>query len=103
MLDIVMAASQRGGRHLLRLTGQLTSGSASALRTIRFSARDDVEFDMSGVEEMDRPGLGALMAVVLRLRRMGVSCRLSGTGPELLKMMRMEGLDRLVRLEGGVA
>jgi anti-anti-sigma regulatory factor len=101
MLDLEIARGDRGARW--RLNGAVTSSTAAVLRTAPVEGADELELDLSGVTEVDRSGLGALVALVLHARRLGAQCRILGAAPHVVTMLRAEGIDRLVRVEVSVA
>jgi anti-anti-sigma factor len=93
MLDLQIVRA--GQEAIVRLTGKVDAASASLLRLIKASG-GDVAVDVSDVDDIDEPGLGALVSVILRCRRLGGSVRIIGLGPELAARLHALGLDRLV-------
>jgi anti-anti-sigma regulatory factor len=94
-LQIVRAPHQA----VWRLTGRLDAASARLLRLIKVGD-GPVSVDVTEVDGVDEPGLGGLIAAILRVRRLGGSVRIVGLGPELIARLRALGIDRLADLRG---
>jgi anti-anti-sigma regulatory factor len=103
MLDIEIARADSGASW--RLTGELTAAGASLLRRATAQIRDatPITVDLSGVRTVDRPGLGALVGMLLRARWSGAPVQLLAPAAPLVRLLREEGLDRLARLASGKA
>jgi anti-anti-sigma regulatory factor len=97
MLELTMESARAGSTWHLR--GALTGSSCQILRSAagRLLAGRDLVVDCRDVADVDRPGLGALLAAVTRARRLGGTVRLR-CSPDLADLARREGLDRLVHL-----
>lgn len=51
--------------------------------------------DMLGVELLDSTGLGALIAALRSVREVGGTVHLVVTNPQILKILRLTGLDKI--------
>jgi anti-anti-sigma factor len=83
-----------------RLDGELVSSSTPVVRALRgrLAHAKTLLVDLRGVDEFDRPGLGALLGV-LRGAHPGLGrVRVCADQPALVRLLRAEGLDRLFPL-----
>jgi len=80
------------------LRGALTGPSCDLVRAAarRLAAGRDLLLDLREVKDLDRPGLGALLAAVTRVRFLGGSVRMRAS-EEVADVAHREGLDRLVQ------
>lgn len=82
--------------NVVRLSGDLTARSSGALRRVldQLPDRGSLMVDCTKVTDVDRPGFGALLSLLVRARR-SAPVRVRAT-PGLEKLLHAEGIDRLV-------
>ncbi|MBQ7725890.1 MAG: anti-sigma factor antagonist [Clostridia bacterium] len=56
--------------------------------------------NFQNVSFMDSSGIGLVMGRYKRLARTGAELHITGTSPQIFKVMRLAGLERLATLEG---
>jgi len=101
MLDIQVQLAPAAS--VWRLRGDLTSAGASVLRHAadRLQTGKRVLVDLADVTRVDRPGLGALIHLLVRARRLG-TVEVQGMPSDVARLLRHEGIDRLVPLRQGL-
>ncbi len=57
--------------------------------------------DFGEVSFMDSSGIGLVMGRYKKLMRTGATMHITGTSPQIYKVMRLAGIERLARLEQG--
>ena len=58
-----------------------------------------LRLDVSGIEFMDSSGLGLMMGRYALLKRLGGELILVSPGAAVLRMVRLAGMERIVRIE----
>ncbi|MEE0808719.1 MAG: anti-sigma factor antagonist [Acutalibacteraceae bacterium] len=86
------------------LKGELDHHSAAQMRTeidlaIERNMPELLVLDFSGVSFMDSSGIGLVMGRYRILSRRGAKLHISGTAPNIYKVMRLAGLERLATLD----
>jgi anti-anti-sigma factor len=90
---------------VLRFNGELTSSGAAAVRAATSRLRNGTKLvvDLGGVRQVDRPGLAALVALLVKAkdkaRTVGVRC----STPSVVDLLHREGIDRLFPLQPATA
>jgi anti-anti-sigma factor len=86
---------------VLRLNGELTTSGAAAVRAAAKRLRHGTRLvvDLRGVRDVDRPGLAALVALLVKAKAKVRSVKLSGASPSMDDLLRREGIDRLFPLQ----
>jgi ABC-type transporter Mla MlaB component len=94
MLDIRMEAGSGGS--VWHLTGELTSSVTGPLRQAARHIRPDraLVVDLDGIQRLDRPGMAALVSLLLQARRRAASLVVRAT-PQVSRSLRDEGFDRM--------
>ena len=88
-----------------RLFGEIDHHSA---REIREAIDNSVELNMptllildfTGVSFMDSSGIGLVMGRYRNLSKLGASLHIVGATPNINKMLRLAGIEKLAKLEG---
>jgi len=90
--------TERGGRVIATLRGDLCIASAPALRENLLSllrpAASQLIIDLSAVEHADASGLAVLVATGRRAGLLGGSLRLAAPSPEVAKVLAATGMNR---------
>lgn len=86
------------------LSGEIDHHSASGLRTVIDRAVEVnmpslVILDFERVSFMDSSGIGLIMGRYKNLSKRGATLNITGTSPYLYKMMRLSGIERIVKIE----
>ncbi|MBQ1279031.1 MAG: anti-sigma factor antagonist [Clostridia bacterium] len=86
------------------LKGELDHHSAAQMRTeidlaIERNMPELLVLDFSGVSFMDSSGIGLVMGRYRILSRRGAKLHISGAAPNIYKVMRLAGLERLATLD----
>ena len=55
--------------------------------------------DFSGLDFMDSSGIGLVMGRYRILSRTGAELNITGTSPQIYKVMKLAGIERLAKLE----
>ena len=99
MLDIQILPAPTAT--VLRLNGELTTSGAAAVRAAAKRLRHGTRLvvDLRGVRDVDRPGLAALVALLVKAKAKVRSVKLSGASPSMDDLLRREGIDRLFPLQ----
>jgi anti-anti-sigma factor len=103
MLDVAIhrcLGEAAEGATLCRFDGELVSSEANVVRALRgrLAHATTLLVDLRGVDDFDRPGLGALVGVLRGAHPDSGRVRVCADQPALVKLMRAEGLDRLFQL-----
>ena len=92
------ARTERGGRVIAALRGDLCIASSAALREHLLSllgpAASQLIIDLSAVEHADASGLAVLVASGRRARLLGGSLRLAAPSPEVAKVLAATGMNQ---------
>ena len=90
--------TERGGRVIATLRGDLCVASAPALREQLLSlirpAASELIIDLSAVERADASGLAVLVASGRRARLLGGSLRLAAPSPEVAAVLAVTGMNQ---------
>ena len=88
------------GWHLLPLEGALDVSAAARLREQFADAvtegHNHLVVDLSAVTFMDSTGLGVLVGGLKRVRMHDGALRLTGAGRDVLRLLRITGLDKVL-------
>ncbi len=87
------------------LKGELDHHSAKSMREAVDNALDLnmptlLILDFSQISFMDSSGIGLVMGRYRKLIRSGAQLHISGTQPQIYKMMKLAGIEKLAKLEG---
>jgi ABC-type transporter Mla MlaB component len=82
---------------VLRLDGELTSSGAAAVRAAAARLRQGgrLVVDLGGVRRVDRPGLAALVALLVKARGKVRAVGLRSASPSMVDLLHREALYRL--------
>lgn len=86
------------------LSGELDHHTAAAMReaideAIELNMPSLLVLDFGGISFMDSSGIGLVMGRYRNLAKRGASLHISGASPQIYKVMRLAGLERLATLE----
>ena len=89
------------------LEGELGHHEAlSALRSLEDAISQQspsrMELDFSGVSFMDSSGIGLVMGRYRNISKTGGELHITGTSPQIYKVMKLAGIERLAKLEGNI-
>ena len=87
-----------------RLSGEIDHHTAVGLRnqidnSIELNMPSLVILDFERVSFMDSSGIGLIMGRFKNLSKRGASLNISGVNPRLHKMMRLSGIERIVKID----
>ena len=87
-----------------RLSGEIDHHSARAMReeidnAVELNMPTLLVLDFKDVSFMDSSGIGLVMGRYRILSRRGAKLHISGTAPNIYKVMRLAGLERLATLD----
>lgn len=87
-----------------RLSGEIDHHSALGLRkeidnSIELNMPSLVILDFERVSFMDSSGIGLIMGRYKNLSKRGASLSICGVNPNLYKMMRLSGIERIVKVD----
>ncbi len=88
------------------LGGELDHHSAREMReaidaSIELNMPSLLVLDFSGVSFMDSSGIGLVMGRYRNLQPTGAQLHITGTSPQITKVMRLSGIERLAKLDIG--
>ena len=88
------------------LEGELDHHNAAEMRTaidtaIELNMPSLLILDFSGVTFMDSSGIGLVMGRFRNLQRTGAELHVTGTSPQIYKVMKLSGIERLAKLDIG--
>ena len=88
------------------LSGELDHHNARFIREAIDAAADLnlpslLVLDFSDITFMDSSGIGLIMGRYRNLARRGASLHITGTSPQLYKVMKLSGIERLATLDMG--
>ena len=86
------------------LKGELDHHTAAEMRAdidnaIELNMPELLVLDFSGVSFMDSSGIGLVMGRYRNLARRGAKLHISGASPQIYKVMKLAGLERLATLD----
>lgn len=99
-----LSAEEDGGSCHICVTGEIDHHNAAALRRsldeyiVRVRPRV-LRLDTSGVSFMDSSGLGLIMGRLALLQKSGGELILCHPSGNVLRILRLAGMDRLVKIE----
>lgn len=87
------------------LKGEIDHHTARAIRESLDSAIDLnmptlLIMDFSDVGFMDSSGIGLVMGRYRNLKKSGAALHITGAAPQIYKMMKLAGIEKLAKLEG---
>ena len=88
------------------LEGELDHHNAAEMRTaidnaIELNMPSLLVLDFSGITFMDSSGIGLVMGRFRNLQRTGATMHITGTSPQIYKVMKLSGIERLAKLDIG--
>lgn len=88
------------------LSGELDHHSAREMReaidsAIELNIPEILVLDFSGISFMDSSGIGLVMGRFRNLQRLGAQLHITGTSPQITKIMKLAGIERLAKLDMG--
>ena len=100
LLDI----SKNGEELLVRITGEIDHHSALRIRTQIDSQINELRprrtvLILSEIDFMDSSGLGLIMGRYTRMQALGGELLISGASDRVLKILKLAGLDKIVKIE----
>ena len=89
------------------LKGELDHHSAREMRTaldnaIELNMPQLLILDFSDITFMDSSGIGLVMGRYRNLAKSGAVLHITGTSPQVFKMMKLAGIEKLAKLEGRI-
>ena len=90
----------------IEVTGEIDHHSAVSVRgeidALIYEERPrHVALDMSGIDFMDSSGLGLIMGRYALMQKIGGELTLSSPNERILKILRLAGLERIIKIEDG--
>ncbi len=88
------------------LSGEIDHHSAAAMReavdtAIRVNAPTLLVLDFSGITFMDSSGIGLVMGRYRMLQRINAELLITNTPPNIHKLLKLAGVDKLAKLDNG--
>ena len=88
------------------LGGELDHHSAREMReaidnAVELNIPTLLVLDFSGVTFMDSSGIGLVMGRFRNLQRTGAAMHVTGTSPQITKVMKLAGIERLAKMDVG--
>ncbi|MBO5872782.1 MAG: anti-sigma factor antagonist [Clostridia bacterium] len=88
------------------LEGEIDHHSAKSIReeidtAVEFNMPSLLILDFSGVTFMDSSGIGLVMGRFKTLQKSGAKLNLSNLPPNIYKVMKLAGIDRLANIDKG--
>ncbi|MEE0945716.1 MAG: anti-sigma factor antagonist [Acutalibacteraceae bacterium] len=88
------------------LSGELDHHSAREMReaidgAIELNMPELLILDFSGIGFMDSSGIGLVMGRFRNLQRLGAQLNITGTSPQITKVMKLAGIEKLAKLDMG--
>lgn len=89
-----------------RLSGEIDHHSAKSMRekidsSIMVNMPTLLVLDFSGVSFMDSSGIGLVMGRYKLLSKSGAEMLITGMSPNIYKVMKLSGIEKLARLDNG--
>lgn len=90
------------------LSGELDHHSAAAMReaidrAIELNMPSKLVLNFKEISFMDSSGIGLVMGRYRNLAKTGAELHITGASPQIYKVMRLAGLERLAKLEEQVS
>ncbi len=87
------------------LSGELDHHTAKVMReiidnAIELNMPSLLVLDFTGISFMDSSGIGLVMGRYRNLQKLGAVLHISGTSPNIYKVMKLAGIEKLAKLEG---
>ena len=87
------------------LKGELDHHTAKAMReaidgAIEMNMPTLLILDFEGVSFMDSSGIGLVMGRYRNLVKFGAQLHITGAGPQICRMFKLAGIEKLAKLEG---
>ena len=88
-----------------RLFGEIDHHSAREIReavdsSIELNMPTLLVLDFTGVSFMDSSGIGLVMGRYRNLIKLGAELHITGAAPNINKMLRLAGIEKLAKVEG---
>ncbi|MBE6729795.1 MAG: STAS domain-containing protein [Ruminococcaceae bacterium] len=88
------------------LSGELDHHSAREMReaidgAIELNMPELLVLDFSGIGFMDSSGIGLVMGRFRNLQKSGAQMHITGTSPQITKVMKLAGIERLAKMDIG--
>ncbi|MBR6533166.1 MAG: anti-sigma factor antagonist [Clostridia bacterium] len=88
------------------LSGELDHHSAKQMReaidtAVELNMPSLLVLDFSGISFMDSSGIGLVMGRYRNLQKAGAELHINGAPPNIYKVMKLAGIEKLAKLEGG--
>lgn len=92
----------------IRVNGEIDHHTAASIRAdidreIYFYRAEKVVIDLSGVSFMDSSGLGIILGRYAKIKELGGTLAILDPTPEIMKILRLAGADRLVTIKCSAA
>jgi anti-sigma B factor antagonist len=105
-IELQFEMTTSGARDVLAVSGEIDAFTSPRLRERLTEMMDDGHFrlvvDLEGVEFMDSTGLGVLVACLKRAKEHGGDLSLVCTGPQILRVLSITGLDRVFEVRASL-
>ncbi len=105
-MELDITTDRMGDACVIRVHGEVDVYTSPTLKARMVEAIDDgcldLVVDLDGVGFIDSSGLGALVSGLRRVRERSGSMRLVCTHDNILKILRITGLDKALPLFGSV-
>lgn len=100
-----LAINVSGSTVTAKLQGEIDHHTAKEIREAVDSAVDInmptlLVLDFTEISFMDSSGIGLVMGRYRNLQRTGAQLHITGASPQIYKVMKLAGLERLAKLEG---
>jgi anti-anti-sigma factor len=99
--DVELSTLHRPAHILVRLRGEIDIATAPGLRErlleLLRPGTGLVILDVSGISFCDAAGLEVLVSSHRRAMALGITLRLTSVPPRMTRLMRLHGLDRVLR------
>ncbi len=87
-----------------RLSGELDHHSAAEMRSeidtaIELNMPSLLILDFGGIRFMDSSGIGLVMGRYRNLKKLGAAIHITGASPQIYKVMRLAGLEKIATLD----
>ncbi len=87
------------------LSGELDHHTAREMReaidnAVELNMPTLLVLDFKNISFMDSSGIGLVMGRYKSLVKFGAELHISGTSPQIYKMMKLAGIEKLAKLEG---
>lgn len=86
------------------LSGELDHHSAKSMReaidtAVELNMPTLLVLDFSGISFMDSSGIGLVMGRYRNLQKSGAQLHITGTPPNIYKVLKLSGIEKLAKLE----